>query len=180
MFIQCILSYIRDTLWPTPPASGGMGSSPLRSETNAAYLGRKESDREQQGDVRKIRGNTCILLRRAISSAETDGLVFVSTRRRCSSRISSWIQGKEKINFRARNVGRQTYNFYLWTVLDDRLIRLRPRAAALRRSHDLAQLNPRGRSQVSQTFRKEEKKRANCLFTRRCAAICSARDLTIF
>ena len=33
------LSYMRDTLWPTPPASGGTGSSPLRSETNAAYLG---------------------------------------------------------------------------------------------------------------------------------------------
>lgn len=31
--------YMRDTRWPTPPASGGMGSSPLRSEMNAAYLG---------------------------------------------------------------------------------------------------------------------------------------------
>ena len=29
---------MRDTLWPTPPASGGTGSLPLRSETNAAYL----------------------------------------------------------------------------------------------------------------------------------------------
>ena len=31
--------YMRDTRWPTPPGSGGMGNSPLRSETNAAYLG---------------------------------------------------------------------------------------------------------------------------------------------
>jgi hypothetical protein len=49
-FLHCIvsrvhsmhLSYMRDTLWPTPPASGGTGSSPLRPETNAAYLGRGE------------------------------------------------------------------------------------------------------------------------------------------
>lgn len=34
-----LIFYMRDTRWPTPPASGGMGSSPLRSETNAAYLG---------------------------------------------------------------------------------------------------------------------------------------------
>ena len=38
-----LIFYMRDTLWPTPPASGGMGSSPLRSETNAAYLVFSES-----------------------------------------------------------------------------------------------------------------------------------------
>jgi hypothetical protein len=38
-YLILIFYYMRDTRWPTPPASGGMGSSPLRSETNAAYLG---------------------------------------------------------------------------------------------------------------------------------------------
>ena len=37
-YLILIFYYMRDTRWPTPPASGGMGSSPLRSETNAAYL----------------------------------------------------------------------------------------------------------------------------------------------
>ena len=87
-----LVFYIRDTRWPTPPASGGMGSSPLRSETNAAYLGFSESVVSSQASAGH--GNkTCftdILLKRAISSAGTDGLVFSSTRRKCSSRISCY------------------------------------------------------------------------------------------
>jgi len=39
---------MRDTRWPTPPASGGTGSSPLRSETNASYLEIEMSDIKSQ------------------------------------------------------------------------------------------------------------------------------------
>jgi hypothetical protein len=89
-----LIFYMRDTRWPTPPASGGMGSSPLRSETNAAYLAFSESVSQTSGH-----GNgpfTNILVKRAISSAETDGLVFFSTCRRCSSRISCYKRRKKK------------------------------------------------------------------------------------
>jgi len=72
-----LIYYMRDTRWPTPPASGGIGSSPLRSETNAAY----------------------ILVKRAISSNETDGLVFFSTRRRCWSQISCFGRSSTTMTF---------------------------------------------------------------------------------
>jgi hypothetical protein len=47
---------------------------------------------------------TYILVKRAISVAETDGLVFFSTRRRCSLRISCYRSGGKMIKYMLENL----------------------------------------------------------------------------
>ena len=75
--------------YTTRVRGNGQFTTAIRDECGISWIffGKCQSSRRQETGIEWKRF-TDILVKRAISSAETDGLVFFSTHRRCSSRIS--------------------------------------------------------------------------------------------
>ena len=75
---------------------GGNGQFTTVIECGISWIYFRKSSQSVRRQGTGMETFTDILVKRAISSAETDGLEFFSTRRRCSSRISCYKFTKRK------------------------------------------------------------------------------------